>query len=146
MKHFLFIALLLSTLTACGQQQNKTKKSKQQTENSKTENTMDLSKISNETVRKAIEALQNNDKATWYTYFIDDATFTDDGNKMNFKSFFDNAFDKKEKFLEFDKIENEGKDLYGKFYAGQWGTFRVFFKFTLNNEGKISRLDIGQAG
>lgn len=145
MKHFLFIALSVITFTACGQQQNKTKKSNQQTENSKTENTMDLSKISHETVRKAIEALQNNDKATWYTYFTDDATFTDDGNKMNFKSFFDNAFDKKEKFLEFDKIENEGKDLYGKFYAGQWGTFRVFFKFTLNNEGKISRLDIGQA-
>ena len=106
---------------------------------------MDLTKISNVIVHKAIEALQNNDKTSWYRYFTDDATFTDDGKKMNFKSFFDNAFDKKEKFLEFDKIENDGKDLYGKFYAGQWGTFRVFFKFTVNSEGKISRLDIGQA-
>lgn len=105
---------------------------------------MELTTISNATVRKAIEALQNNDKQTWYSYFTEDATFTDDGNKMNFKSFFDNAFDKKEKFLSIEKVENEGQDVYGNFYAGQWGTFRVFFKFHLNNTGKIDRLDIGQ--
>lgn len=106
---------------------------------------MDLSKISNEIVRKAIEALQDNDKNTWYSYFTEDAIFTDDGRTMNFKSFFDNAFDKKEKFLTLDKIENNGKNLYGNFYAGQWGTFRVYFKFTQNSDGKFNRLDIGQA-
>ncbi|KXK41136.1 MAG: hypothetical protein UZ11_BCD004002146, partial [Bacteroidetes bacterium OLB11] len=71
--------------------------------------------------------------------------FTDDGRTMNFKPFFDNAFDKKEKFLEIDTVENEGMDIYGKFYAGQWGTFRVYFKFHQNANGKINRLDIGQA-
>lgn len=106
---------------------------------------MDLSKISNESVRKAIEALQENDKKAWYSYFTEDAVFSDDGRKMDFRSFFDNAFDKKEKFLSLDKIENEGKDLYGDFYAGQWGTFKVFFKFHLNAEGKFNRIDIGQA-
>ncbi len=106
---------------------------------------MDLSKISNEQVRKAVEALQTNDKAAWYSYFTSNATFTDDGRTMDFKSFFDNAFDKKEKFMDIDKIENNGKDLYGKFFAGQWGTFRVYFKFHQNADGKFERIDIGQA-
>lgn len=106
---------------------------------------MDLSKIKNENVKKAIESLQANDRKTWYSYFTEDPIFTDDRRTLSFKSFFDNAFDKKEKFLDIDKIENEGKDIYGNFYAGQWGTFRVYFKFHQYATGKFYRLDIGQA-
>ncbi|MCZ2140913.1 MAG: hypothetical protein LC096_05925 [Bacteroidia bacterium] len=138
-KIFFSLAVMLS-LTAFGQQLNTN-----QSQNNKTENIMDLSKITNENVKKAIEALQVNDKNAWNSYFTADAVFTDDGRTMNFKSFFDNAFDKKEKFLEIDTVENEGRDLYGKFYAGQWGTFRVYFKFHQNANGKINRLDIGQS-
>jgi len=106
---------------------------------------MDLSKIENEAVRTAINALQVNNRETWYTCFTDDASFTDDGRPLDLRSFFDNAFDKKEKFLDIDTIENDGKDIYGKFHAGQWGTFRVFFKFHQHANGKLDRLDIGQA-
>ncbi|MCC7222709.1 MAG: hypothetical protein IT273_03225 [Chitinophagales bacterium] len=140
-KTFYIICLFVAiSFTACGQSsQSLTTKNQ-----AITANDMDLSKITNEAVKKAIEALQANDKNAWYAYFTNDALFTDDGRTMNFKSFFDNAFEKKEKFLSIDKIENEGQDIYGNFYAGQWGTFKVFFKFHLNAEGKINRLDIGQ--
>jgi len=105
---------------------------------------MDLSNIPNRDVKKAIEALQSNDLATWYSCFTTDTVFTDDGRPRDFKAFFDNAFAHGEKFLTIDRIENEGKDLYGNFYAGQWGTFRVYFKFQQNVDGKFNRLDIGQ--
>lgn len=128
-------------LSACGQ----TTTNKNQTSlNKKTENNMDISKITNPTVKNAIEALQANDLKSWYSHFTDDAVFTDDGRTLGLKSFFDNAFEKKEKFLTIVKVENDGKIIYGNFYAGQWGTFNVFFKFTVNKEGKITRLDIGQ--
>lgn len=104
---------------------------------------MDLSKISNTTVKKAIEALQAGDKS-WYTFFIDKPVMTDDGNTVDFKNFFAKALGQ-EKFVSIDKVENEGKDIYGNFKAGSWGTFKVFFKFHLNAEGKFDRLDIGQA-
>ena len=105
---------------------------------------MDLSKITNETVKSAIEALQANDIKAWYSHFTSDAKFSDDGRALSLKSFFDNAFSHKEKFLTLDKIENGGKDLLGDFYAGQWGTFKVFFRFSINEEGKITKLEIGQ--
>lgn len=104
---------------------------------------MDLSKITNETVRKAIEALQNGDQS-WYSFFTPNPAMTDDGNKVDFKNFFAKALGE-EKFLSIDKVENEGKDVYGNFKAGQWGTFKVYFKFHQNAEGKFDRLDIGQA-
>ena len=50
-----------------------------------------------------------------------------------------------EKFLSIDKVENDGKDIYGNFKAGSWGTFKVFFKFHINEDGKFYQLDIGQA-
>lgn len=103
---------------------------------------MDLSKIKDPTVKAAIEALQNGDKS-WYSYFTENPTMTDDGNVVDFKKFFSKALGP-EIFVSIDKVENNDKDIYGDFKAGQWGTFRVFFKFHQNAQGKFHRLDIGQ--
>lgn len=136
----IFFSVLLHTCAAaCGQAREK------QSQTVKTENKMDTSILTNETVRKAIEALQQGDKESWFSCFAQSAVFTDDGRTLDFRSFFDNAFRHKEKFLAIDKVLNDGKDVYGNFYAGQWGTFKVYFKFRQNTEGKIDRLDIGQA-
>lgn len=105
--------------------------------------TMDLSKITHKTVKQAIEALQAGDHS-WYSFFTDSPAMTDDGNAVDFKSFFAKALGQ-EKFLSIDKVENDGKDVYGNFKAGSWGTFKVFFKFHEDAGGKFDRLDIGQA-
>ena len=140
MQLFIIILTLFTSLTVCGQQQNISINSK----NFKTVNTMDVSKITNENVKKAVEALQANNKDAWFSYFIKDAVFTDDGRALDFKPFFDNAFKHKEKFLTIDKVENDGKNITGNFFAGQWGTFKVFSNFHQNSDGKFNRLDIGQ--
>lgn len=105
---------------------------------------MDTSKITNEVVKSAVDALQANDLNAWYGHFADDVVFTDDGEVLDFKPFFDNAFNHKEKFLDIDGIENDGTSITGNFFAGQWGTFHVYFNFKINPEGKISHIDIGQ--
>lgn len=143
MKLFPFVLLFNFSLVliACGQEPSGNKISEQTILNN---TTMDLSIISNSTVRNAITALQNNDLNHWYSFFTDNVVFTDDGNTLNFKSFFDNAFAQKEKYLSIDKVEDDGKSVYGQFYAGKWGTFNVYFKFHVHPDGKIYRLDIGQ--
>lgn len=129
------ILLFAVSFTGCGQTTDQKKVTKKNT-------TMDTSKLTNETVKKAFEALQNGDKA-WYSFFTENPVMTDDGNKVDFKNFFAKALGT-EKFLTIDKVENDGRDIYGNFKAGQWGTFPVFFKFHQNAEGKFDRLDIGQ--
>ncbi|UHO40550.1 hypothetical protein H5J24_11635 [Chryseobacterium capnotolerans] len=128
--------------TACGQNTNKEKQTSTPTPTSKKQQTMDVSKITDPQVKQAIEALQTGDKS-WYSFFIENPAMTDDGNTVDFKSFFANALGK-EMFLSIDRIENDGKNIHGNFKAGQWGTFPVFFKFHKNAEGKFDRLDIGQ--
>lgn len=106
--------------------------------------TMNTDKLTNTTVRKTIDALQSADSKNWFALFTADAALYDDGNKMNFRSFFDKALGH-ERFTSIDKVENNGLDLYGHFHSDQWGDFKTYFKFHLNAEGKIHRLDIGQA-
>ena len=136
----LFVIGLCLSLTGCAQKQKPESITKPQYPKT---HMMDLSKITNDQVKSAIEALQNGDKS-WYTYFTDNPEMTDDGQQVDFKSFFAKALGN-EKFLNIDKVENNGKTVYGNFKAGQWGTFRVFFKFHENATGKFERLDIGQA-
>lgn len=101
---------------------------------------MNKSHLTNPEVKFAILALENDDKETWYNLFTEDPDFTDDGNRISFKSF----FDKKEKFTDIIMVENEGLDVIGRFYAGQLGNLLVFFKFRQNDESKFDRLDVGQ--
>lgn len=104
---------------------------------------MDLTKLTNPQVKKAVEAQLNNDKDAWFALFADKVVFTDDGKTLDFKPFFENAFNHNERFLDISRVENDGKDIYGHFDAGQWGIFNVFFKFHQNAEGKFDKLDIG---
>lgn len=110
----------------------------------KTKPVMDTSKIENPVAAKAIDALQTADKTAWFALFASDAQLYDDGNKMNLRSFFEKAIGH-EYFTSIDKVENNGLAVYGKFHSDTWGNFKTYFKFTITPQGKISRLDIGQA-
>lgn len=139
MKKILIILSIIS-LNACSQ----TTKSNSKTINHTINDTnMDLSKITNNTVKTAIEALQNGNKEQWYSLFADNAELYDDGNKIDFKSFSESALGH-ERFTSIDKVENNSLAIYGKFHSDHWGDFKTYFKFTLSND-TITKLEIGQA-
>lgn len=106
--------------------------------------TMNTDKLTHATVKQAINALQTNDSKAWFALFTDKAALFDDGNKMDFKSFWQKAIGH-ERFTSIDKVENNGLDVYGRFHSDQWGDFKTYFKFHIDKDGKINRLDIGQA-
>lgn len=105
---------------------------------------MDTTKLTNPTVKKAFDAWQNGDGKTFLSYFTPDAKLHDDGNPRNFQGFVKEACGH-EKFTSIDKVENDGKDIVGNFHTQSWGDFKTYFKFTIDSEEKISRLDISQA-
>jgi len=140
MKRLLISSMLSLTtfLAATGQTIEKTNQvTKKNTQ-------MNTEILKNAIVKKAIDALQTADKTTWYSLFTTVPELYDDGHKMNFKTFFDKALGH-ERFTSIDKIENDGLDIYGKFHSDQWGDFKTYFRFHINTDNKIERLDIGQA-
>ncbi len=102
-----------------------------------------LAKLTNPTVRAAIEALQKGDKEAWSTLFAPNATMLDDGHPLDLRFFTKDALGH-EHFTSIDKIENDGLSLEGTFHSDTWGNFRTYFRFHLSAEGKINRLDVGQ--
>ena len=128
------ISFTACSFTACGQtkkqqKDNTSKQTKNQSKINRTESKMDLSKITNEKVRQAVESQISGDKATFFSLFTGKVKFTDDGNTLDFKPFFENAFNH--------------KDIFGRFNAGQWGTFNVYFKVHQNADGQFDELHIG---
>lgn len=105
---------------------------------------MTITLLSNPTVKKALEALQAGDKTAWFSLFTSDAQLFDDGNPMNFRSFFEDALGH-ERFTSIDKVGHDGLQVYGRFHSDKWGNFKTCFKFMINASGQITRLDIGQA-
>ncbi|WP_316825477.1 hypothetical protein [Pedobacter miscanthi] len=100
--------------------------------------------IENPIVSSAISALQSGDKETWFSLFSQDVQLFDDGNKIDFKPFFAKVIGN-DRFLSIDRVENNSMDIYGKIHSKQWGHFKTYFSFGINQAGKIDRLEIGQA-
>jgi len=105
---------------------------------------IDLSKLTNAKVKAAIDALQKGDAKAWFALFAEEVDLYDDGNQMQFNNFFKKALGH-ERFTSIDKVEQNGLFVYGGFHSDQWGDFKAYFKFKINKDGKINRLDIGLA-
>ncbi|TKC65001.1 hypothetical protein FBD94_00105 [Pedobacter hiemivivus] len=105
---------------------------------------MDKNKISNLLVKQAFLAWQEGNSEKWLSFFTNDAQLLDDGSPRNFKKFSTEAIGT-ERFTSIDKVEDNGLSIYGKFHSDTWGDFKTFFKFHLNQAGKIYQLEIGQA-
>src|ERR1044072_4057696 len=108
-------------------------------------NTTLTSRLTNPTVKAAIEALQDGDKKAWRALFEPDAQLFDDDSPRSFDRFSDEALGH-ERFTSIDQVDNHGLDLVGGFHSDRWGDFRTYFRFRLSPGGEVSRLEIGQAG
>jgi hypothetical protein len=72
------------------------------------------------------------------------AQLFDDGASRDLAAFTEEALGH-EWFTKIHRIANEGLDVFGDFHSDKWGDFPVYFKFHLNEDQKINRLEIGQA-
>jgi hypothetical protein len=100
--------------------------------------------LDNPTVKAAIEAFQTGDRKAWSVLFEHDAELFDDGSPRSLEKFTRDALGH-ERFTSFDRVSPDGLEVVGKFHSEQWGDFKTYFRFQLGPDGKIHRLDIGQA-
>ncbi|HTS82499.1 MAG TPA: hypothetical protein VMH40_17985 [Myxococcaceae bacterium] len=103
-----------------------------------------LDTLKNPTVKAAITALQAGDRKAWSALFEADAELFDDGSPRSLEKFTRDALGH-ERFRSIDRVGSDGLEVIGKFHSDQWGDLRTYFRFHLGPEGKIHRLDIGQA-
>ncbi|RAJ00413.1 hypothetical protein LX64_04119 [Chitinophaga skermanii] len=129
------LLLLASVFSACGQVGNHQHPERKQ---------MTYDNITHPVAKAAIIAWQKGDAKTWRSYFADTAKLLDDGHPRDLIEFSTEAI-RNERFTTIDKVEDNGLSIYGRFHSDTWGDFIAYFSFTLNEEGKIKLLRIGQA-
>jgi len=105
---------------------------------------MNYETITHPTAKAAIEAWQKADVNQWRSFFVSKPHLLDDGHPRDFHKFYTEAMGK-ERFTSIDKVEDDGLSIYGHFHSDTWGDFKTYFKFHLDAQGKISKLEIGQA-
>ena len=106
---------------------------------------LDLHAIDQPIVRSAIETMNSRNKKQWYELFSNKPELTDDGNPQDFSEWSEREiFGSSIAYLpSIDKVEDGGLTIYGKFHSDQWGDFKTFMRFHVEND-KITKLEVGQ--
>ena len=133
--NIVFLLLFAGHIQACGQLGNHQHKESK---------TMQYEIISHPVAKAAIEAWQQGDEKAWRALFTHNAQLFDDGHPRDLHQFSTEAIGH-ERFTSIDKVEDNGRSVYGKFHSDTWGDFKTYFRFHLDADGKIIKLEIGQA-
>lgn len=106
---------------------------------------VDLQAVDNPIIKSAIEAMNTRNKKQWYELFSDNPMFTDDGDAHDFTDWCEGElFGSSLAYLaSIDKVEDRGLTIYGRFHSDQWGDFKTFLRFRIEN-GKIAKMAVGQ--
>lgn len=105
------------------------------------ESKIDFSKLTDENVKKALEAQQVEDLESWYSCFADKVTFINEEKETDFKAFFNRAFGYHEKMLDIEAVKENGLYVFGNYFGGVFGRFRIYLRFSKNAAGKFDRLE-----
>jgi hypothetical protein len=106
---------------------------------------LDLHAIDQPIVKSAIEAMNGRNKKQWYELFSDKPELIDDGNPRDFTEWSERElFGSSVAYLaSIDKVQHGGLMIYGKFHSDQWGDFKTFMRFHVEND-KITKMEVGQ--
>src|SRR5262245_6995352 len=106
---------------------------------------MDIEKLTNPLVRRAIAAWNASDRAAWLALFTDDATLSDDGTRHDLVQWSDaEIFGKGQgRLVAIDRQEDGGLTVFGRLHSAQWGTFKTFVRFRQRGD-RFSALEVGQ--
>ena len=94
------------------------------------------------TVRTAIAALQAGDKLAWLTCFTAGAKLFDSGKRKSIFNFTRDNIGLMH-FTDIERVDNDGRDVYGMLRLRDEETIHAYFKFRLDAAAMCSRLDIG---
>ena len=77
--------------------------------------------------------------------FWDKPELTDDGTPHDFTEWSERElFGSSVAYLaSIDKVEDGGLTIYGKFHSDQWGNFKTFMRFHVEND-KITKMEVGK--
>ncbi|MEU0964993.1 nuclear transport factor 2 family protein [Streptomyces sp. NPDC005917] len=107
--------------------------------------TIKTAKLRDPAVRAFVTAVNANDRERLLDLLTPDATMADDGSDRNLDEWIDREIFSSNGHLDVDNESNGGRSLLAHYRNDAWGEMRTRWNFTVEEDGRISRFETGQA-
>ncbi|UUU21559.1 nuclear transport factor 2 family protein [Streptomyces sp. DSM 40750] len=102
-------------------------------------------KLSDPTVRAFVNAVNSHDRDAFMALLAPDATMADDGSDRNLAEWTDQEIFSSHGHMEVRRESDGGRSLVADYRNDTWGEMRTAWRFTVSEDGRISRFETGQA-
>jgi hypothetical protein len=102
-------------------------------------------KLSDPTVRAFVNAVNAHDRDAFMALLADDATMSDDGSDRDLHDWTDREIFSSHGHMEVQRETDGGRSLVANYRNDTWGEMRTAWRFTVSEDGRISRFETGQA-
>ncbi|MFJ1970956.1 nuclear transport factor 2 family protein [Streptomyces sp. NPDC087903] len=107
--------------------------------------TIQTARLSDPAVRAFVSAVNAHDRDRFLALLAPDATMADDGSDRELTDWIDREIFSSHGHLEVDRESQGGRALLARYSNDTWGEMRTRWSFTVEDDGRISRFETGQA-
>ncbi|MBL1104638.1 nuclear transport factor 2 family protein [Streptomyces sp. 5-8] len=107
--------------------------------------TIQPAKLSDPAVRAFVHAVNAHDREGFMSLLSPGATMADDGSDRDLAEWIDQEIFSSRGHMDVDNESNGGRTLLARYSNDTWGEMRTRWTFTVEEDGRISRFETGQA-
>ncbi|MFE9623470.1 nuclear transport factor 2 family protein [Streptomyces sp. NPDC006527] len=107
--------------------------------------TIQTGKLTDPAVRAFVSAVNAHDREAFLSLLTPDATMADDGSDRDLAEWIDREIFSSHGHMEVDNESSGGRALVARYSNDTWGEMRTRWRFVVEDDGRISRFETGQA-
>ncbi|MGW0630960.1 nuclear transport factor 2 family protein [Streptomyces sp. NPDC002758] len=107
--------------------------------------TIQTGKLSDPAVRAFVTAVNAHDREAFLSILAPGATMADDGSDRDLAEWIDREIFTSHGHMKVDNESRGGRALVARYSNDTWGEMRTTWSFTVEDDGRISRFETGQA-
>ncbi|MES4887500.1 nuclear transport factor 2 family protein [Streptomyces sp. NPDC096012] len=107
--------------------------------------TIQPAKLSDPAVRAFVGAVNAHDREEFMSLLTPGATMSDDGSDRDLADWADREIFSSHGHMEVDNESGGGRVLLARYSNDTWGEMRTKWRFTVEDDGRISRFETSQA-
>ena len=107
--------------------------------------TIQITRLSDPDVRAFVTAVNNHDHEGFMALLAPGATMADDGTERDLADWTDREIFSSHGHMEVENESDGGRRLVARYSNDMYGEMRTTWSFTVDDEGRITRFETGQA-
>ncbi|MEU1593519.1 nuclear transport factor 2 family protein [Streptomyces sp. NPDC005708] len=107
--------------------------------------TIQTARLTDPAVRAFVSAVNSHDRDGFMALLSPDATMADDGSDRVLADWIDREIFSTHGHMDVDSESNGGRSLLARYSNDTWGEMRTRWTFDVDDDGRISRFETGQA-